>query len=224
MIEKGLREAKNRITGLATASVRAHGEECEQGDLEPCPLEEASKLELLTAVDILRDLSEQQMEALENSIPMFTAKKGDVLYGPTRNQEAFFLLKSGSVELCRQSPDGKKLTLAIIKHGSFFGEMLLLPQRLLGTSAIALEDSMICTLGLRDVQVLLLEHPRVALRVIEALAQRLHQAEDALQGMAFDDVMGRLSLSMPSRSSALKSRPATAAASTRISDVIACRS
>ncbi|MCI0441416.1 MAG: Crp/Fnr family transcriptional regulator, partial [Chloroflexi bacterium] len=151
---------------------------------EPCPLE-ASKIELLSAMDIFQDLSEEEVESLMNSAPMSAAKKGANFYGADGGPEVLFLLKEGKVELYRLSPEGKKLTLAIVEKGEFFGEMALVGQRLVDTYAVALEDSVICALSRPDVESLILEHPHVALRIVEALARRLQDARDALNEMAF---------------------------------------
>lgn len=159
--------------------------------LEPCPLE-GNKLELLSAMDIFKDLSDREVEALMDSAPMRTARAGAEFYGADHGPEVLFLLKSGKVKLFRESPDGKKLTLAVVQQGTFFGEMSLVGQRMRGTHAVAVEESVICALSRHDVQSLMLEHPVVALRVIEVLARRLQQARDGLEEMAFNDVTGRV--------------------------------
>ena len=159
--------------------------------LEPCPLG-IDKLGLLTVMDIFRDLPEREIEALVVGAPMRTAREGTRLYEAEHGPEVLLLLKSGTVELYRQSPDGKKLTLAIVEEGTFFGEMSLLGQRLPGTGAVALEDSVICSLDSDDLRSMMLERPTVALRVIEVLASRLQQTRNALQEMAFNDLTGRV--------------------------------
>lgn len=158
---------------------------------EPCALE-SSKLQLLSAMDIFQDLPEEEVERLMAATPMKTAERGAVFYGSQDGPEVLFMLKSGRVELYRESSDGKKLTLAVVEQGAFFGEMSLVGQRLVGTSAMALEDSVICRLSREDVQTLMVEHPTVAIRVIEVMAGRLQEARDALQEMAFNDVTGRV--------------------------------
>ena len=84
-------------------------------------------------MDILSDLSEAEIDALMDGTPMRTAPKGTIFYGAEDGPEVLFLLKSGKVELYRESPDGKKLTLAIMEQRSFFGEMSLVGQHPLGT-------------------------------------------------------------------------------------------
>ncbi len=158
---------------------------------ESWPFEE-NKLELLSAMDIFKDLSEEQIAALMNATPMRTAQKGTEFYRAEDGPEVLFLLKSGKVELYRESPDGKKLTVAIVEKGTFFGVMSLVGQRLLDTCAVALEDSVICALSRHDVESLVLEHPQVALRLIEVVARRLQDSREMLQEMAFNDLTGRV--------------------------------
>ena len=161
-------------------------------DLDDCPLGGVEKLGLLSAMDIFADLSEQEIESLLGTVPMRTAKKGTVFFGADDGPEVLFQLKSGRVELCRELKGQRKLTLAVVEDGSFFGEMSLTGQRLLGTSARALEDSVICAMSRHDVRSLMLDHPTVAIRVTEALAARLQHSRDSLQEMAFSDVTGRV--------------------------------
>ena len=158
---------------------------------EASPMDEPEKLELLSAMNILQDLPEEEIEALMSEIPIHTAKKGTIFYG-SDGPEVLFLLKSGKVELYRLSPEGKRLTLVIVEQGTIFGEMSLIGQRLVGTCAIALEDSVICALSRHDVESLMVQHPQVALRVIEVLANRLQETRNSLEQMAFSDVTGRV--------------------------------
>lgn len=154
--------------------------------------QESHKLELLSAMDIFQDLPEQDVEVLMDATPMLTAIKGTVFYGEEDGPEVLFLLKSGRVKLERVSPDGRKLTLAIVEKGTFFGEMSLVGQSLMGTQAVAIEDSVICALSRHDLRSLMLENSEVALRLIDVLARRLQQARDGLQEMVFNDVTGRV--------------------------------
>ena len=163
------------------------------GEIRPpeCGLSGADQFELLSAVDILRDLPDDQIEALMDRSSKYTARKGTVIYGAAV-PEVLFLLKSGRAELFRLSPEGKKLTLAIIEKGTFLGEMSLIDQRLEGTYAVAIEDCVICALSRHDVESLILEHPSAALRIIEVLVRRLQQTRVSLQEMIFNHVTGRV--------------------------------
>ena len=91
---------------------------------------------------------------------MLTASKRTIFYGEEEGPEVLFLLKSGRVKLERVSPAGRKLTLDIVEHGTFFGEMSLLGQSLVGTQAVAIEDAVICAMSRHDLQSLMMRTRR----------------------------------------------------------------
>ena len=153
---------------------------------------EGNKQDMLSALSIFRDLSERDVEELMTGVPMRPVERGEVFFRADEGPEVLFLLKSGKVELYRESPDGKKLTLALVEGGAFFGEMSLVGQRVAGTSAMAVEDGVICELTREDVHSLMTRYPSVAYRIVEVLANRLQETREALQEMAFSDVMGRV--------------------------------
>lgn len=151
-----------------------------------------SRLDVLSAMTIFQDLAREDVEALMDETPTSSAGKGTVFYGGADGPEVLFLLKSGKVELYRQSSEGKKLTLEVVDEGAIFGEISLIDQRLVGTWAMAIEDSVICSLGRHDIEALLVKHPTVGLRMVEVLVDRLQQTRDALEAMAFSDFTGRV--------------------------------
>ena len=142
-------------------------------------------------MDILKDLTEDEIAALLDMSPMRTAVRDTIFYG-LDGPEVLFLLKSGKVELYRQSQDGRKLTLAIVEEGTFFGEMSLIGLHLNGTYAMAREDCVICVLSRHDLESLMLEHPAVALRIVEVVTRRLEQTRVLLQEIAFNDLAGKV--------------------------------
>ena len=143
---------------------------------------ETDKLELLQGVEIFRDLSESEVEAMLTRAPMREVPKGTRFYEADRGPGVLFFLKSGRVELFRRGADGRRLTLAIVGDGTFFGETALTGQSLADTHAVAVEDCVVCSLTPGDVESLITSQPRVALRLIEELATRLRQTRDALHG------------------------------------------
>ncbi|MCH8206530.1 MAG: Crp/Fnr family transcriptional regulator [Chloroflexi bacterium] len=156
------------------------------------PLLGSPEPEPLRAMDILADLSDAEVERLLETSPMQTVPSGTLLYSPQDGPDMLFLLKSGRVELYRESPDGRRLTLVIVDEGTIFGEVSLVDHGLRGTGAVTIKDSVMCALDTDDVRSLMLRHPTVALRVIKVLGSRLQEARDSLQDMAFNDVTGRV--------------------------------
>ncbi len=109
----------------------------------------------LTEVDIFRDLSPEEIDALGKHAPMRDVGAGTLFYSPLDPTEVLFILKAGRVRLYHLSPDGKALTTAILESGTIFGEMALLGQGLSGSYAEALTPCVLCLMSREDVVTLL---------------------------------------------------------------------
>jgi CRP-like cAMP-binding protein len=161
------------------------------GDSAPLAQRE-QKREYLRKQEIFRDLSPEDMVTVEHQTEMFTCPKGRIVYSQEDEAEALFLLKRGRVQLYRLTPSGKRLELATIEPGTFFGEMPLLGESLRHAFAEAAEDSLICVMSRPDVERLIREKPAVALRMIEALSRRLALSEARLEELAYKSVAARI--------------------------------
>ena len=150
------------------------------------------KLRSLSQIDIFQDLSQREVEEIDRSTTMTTCEPGRVFYAPDEMGEVLFLLKKGRVQLYRLSPEGKKLVVAIMEPGSIFGEMSIVGQGMHNTFAESIEDCTLCVMSRIDVERILMEKPRVALRFMEAMAHRLQETESQLEDLAFKGIPSRL--------------------------------
>jgi CRP/FNR family transcriptional regulator, cyclic AMP receptor protein len=152
----------------------------------------ADKQGYLKDVDIFRDLTLEEIDALGRRALMREVLAGTIFYAPDDATEVLFILKMGRVRLYHLSPDGKALTTAILESGTIFGEMALLGQGLAGSYAEAMMPCVLCLMSREDVTTLLLGDPRIALRIAEILGQRLIDAERRLSDFAFKNLPERL--------------------------------
>jgi CRP/FNR family transcriptional regulator, cyclic AMP receptor protein len=143
-------------------------------------------------MDIFCDLEPEAMASFERQTEMRTCRRGQILYSQEDRAEVLFLLKRGRVQLYRLTPTGKRLELAVIESGTFFGEMPLVGESLRHTFAEAVEDSLICVMSRADIERLMRERSEVALRMIEVLGRRLALCEARLEEMAYRSVPARI--------------------------------
>lgn len=146
----------------------------------------------MTEVDIFRDLSTAEMEAIAAAAPMKAYPAGELIFSPHNPVEALFILKKGQVRIFRVSPDGRALTTAIITPGTIFGEMVLLGQHMYDNFAEALEESVVCVMSRSDVHRFLLSDPRIAARIAEILGRRLAEMERRLSDSVFKTAPQRI--------------------------------
>ncbi|MCY3748144.1 MAG: Crp/Fnr family transcriptional regulator [Chloroflexi bacterium] len=150
------------------------------------------KRRYLQQVEVFQDLSETQIYEVERSTRMSTVGPGRILHQPDEKSEMLFLLKSGRVQIYRISPDGKRFIVSNIEPGMFFGEMALLGQAMHDSFAEAVTDSTVCVISRRDLEYLIGRFPTIGVRIMQALADRLSEAESQLEDLALKSLTARL--------------------------------
>lgn len=158
----------------------------------PATLPPADKMKFLSELLVFQDLTPREMEDLNRVTTMSTVPKGRVFYRPEEPGEVLFILKEGRVQLYRISPEGKKLVITTLGPHTLFGEMALLGTKMHNTFAEAINDCLICVMSRNDLERLILSKPQVALRILEITGQRLQEAEESLENMAFKGIPARL--------------------------------
>ncbi|MBM4417306.1 MAG: Crp/Fnr family transcriptional regulator [Chloroflexi bacterium] len=123
---------------------------------------------------------------------MTTVAKGKTIYRQDDTAEGLFLLKQGGVRLSRIAPSGKRLDLALLEPGTFFGEMPLLGERMRNAFAEAVEDCTLCVMSQHDIERLIVSRPQVTLRMLGIGGSRLAAAEARLEDLAYRSVRVRL--------------------------------
>lgn len=147
----------------------------------------------LSAIDVFRDLPPAELERLARTTTMLTCARGRTVYRAGDVSETLFLLKKGRIQIVRETIDGKRLVTAVLGAETFFGEMALIGERFpRDSTAEALDDAIICAMSRRDVEQLMLSHPRVALRFLERVGARLAETEAMVEEFAFRPVAARL--------------------------------
>src|SRR5918998_3560066 len=129
------------------------------------------KIRLLSMVDVLEPLSEEELEEFGRRVPDTHVEQGQIFFTPGDRSEALFMLKKGRVRIYKVTPDGWEFTLAMVEAGTMFGEMGLTAQRMWEAYAEATESSDICILKSEDLEHLVRKNTEVGLRLIRVLSE-----------------------------------------------------
>lgn len=146
----------------------------------------------LRAVDIFQDLTDAEVKEVSDMTRMCMYPSNHIFYMPDDPGEVVFILKHGRVQLYRVSPDGRKLVFATLQAGAIFGHMGMIGQRMHNTFAEAVGDCKICIMSRADLEELLLAKPVVALRILDAVGNRLIEAEQRFEDIAFRRMPARI--------------------------------
>lgn len=156
------------------------------------PALDRDQLFQLSRINIFSDLDADTLKRLDGISPSVTVAKGKVLLRPFDASAVLYLLKRGRVRLYRLSEDGKMMTLAILGDGNVFGATQSVALHSRDMYAETMDDSLVCAMHPPDVERMLHDHPRVALRLMQVLSARVNDLEEQIASLAHEDVRRRL--------------------------------
>lgn len=151
-----------------------------------------SKIGYLSAMELFADMSREEMEEMSHALTMRTCQPGTVFYNPGETGEVMFLLKKGTVQIYRLSPEGRRLVVARLKPYSFFGEMSVLGQGMYESFAEAEEECVLCAMSRTDVERHIFSRPQLVVRILKAVGERMVEVEQMLEDAAFKGLVPRI--------------------------------
>jgi len=154
----------------------------------PVPIdpEVIRKAPLFTALD---DASAASL--LANMVSVKIAK-GSVLFAEGDEGDHLYVITEGKLKLGTSSGDGRENLLSILGPGEMFGELSLFDPGPRTSTATAVTDAKLLSLGQEKLLPWLADNPNVALHLLARLAQRLRRTNEAVGDLVFSDVPGRV--------------------------------
>lgn len=148
---------------------------------------------LLSAHFILRELSPGELEELCRYARVTIHAAEETLFQKGDPGDGMIAVISGRVRITANAPDGRQLILNMINPGEIFGEMALISDQPRSADAITDAPSSLLHLLRQDFVPFLEQSPRLMLRLLRVLSQRLRHTSEQLEESIFLDVPGRLS-------------------------------
>jgi len=153
------------------------------------------QVELLCGVDIFEDLPKHEVrevldELLERNAEI-DLQAGEVFYTPRDPDGKLFILKRGGVRIYKME-GSHEFTLEVVDAGTVFGEVAFTDHRLRDAYAQATEPTVLLAMERSDVERLILQKPKVGLRLVSLLSERLHYYETRMEDVTLKGVPARL--------------------------------
>jgi len=106
---------------------------------------------------------------------------GETLFAKGDEGDALYGIRHGQVRIETSTKSGEILTLNLLGPGDLFGEIALFDGHKRTADAVATEAAELFVLRRSDFLALLANNPRIAIRVIEFLCQRLRWISDRME-------------------------------------------
>ena len=146
---------------------------------------------LLHAVELLHELTADEMARVTASAETTDYLRGDVVFHEDDEPDRLYVVGSGRIAIANKSVDGRESLVALMERGDVFGEMGLFDNLNRSAEARALEPSELVALPYGPLRDIYAGRPALLWGVVRLLAGRLRNTDVALADSVFLDVTGR---------------------------------
>ncbi|MFD2618740.1 Crp/Fnr family transcriptional regulator [Terrilactibacillus laevilacticus] len=152
-----------------------------------------SHAKCIRSVPIFNHLEDQQMDKIAESAKTLELQKGEMLFRAGERDDTLYIVSQGKIQIYRLADSGKEQLIRILNPGDFIGEWTLFhPGEVHENYAVTIQKTSICLIKQTDLQAHLLQHPTIALKIIEEMSSRLEGSERQTMQVAIEKVETRI--------------------------------
>ncbi len=141
---------------------------------------------------MLTGVSEKTVGSIFALAAVAQFEAGEVLFFQDDPGDALYLVEEGSIEISVMAPNGRKLSLNVMKPNDVFGEIAVLDGGSRTATATALEASKLLVVKRQDVLELIRKSPDVAVELIAMLCGRLRWTSELVEHLGLLGIQKRL--------------------------------
>jgi CRP-like cAMP-binding protein len=119
-------------------------------------------------------------------------KRGEILYLQGASDKNIYILKKGAVKINKLSPEGRIITLDILKGGTLFGELGAIEDSERDETAEVIADGLICIMSKNNFDEMLKIVPGLSIRLNKIIGLRRWKIENKLLDLLYNTVEERL--------------------------------
>lgn len=147
---------------------------------------------LLASVEVFSGLEPRELTEIAQVAVPRTFERGEVIFREGDPGDTCYVIRTGTVSIRRDHPDGRTLALAELRPGSIFGELSMFGAETRSATAEVLEPTTLVAILRRDMQRVVRSSPDIAFKMLASLADRVRHANERLAQQSFQTVAGRV--------------------------------
>jgi len=148
--------------------------------------------EVLQRAALLANLSPAELKMLGERTVRKQFSAGELLFHEGEPCKGLHIIARGRVRIFKASAGGREQVLAVNVPGESVAELPVFDGGPYPASAIALEDSELAFISRKDFQAYCMDHPQVALKVLETVGARLRRLVGIIEELSFTTIRQRL--------------------------------
>src|ERR1051326_8871630 len=145
------------------------------------PTDQEMTLDAIRSVPLFASLDDEAASDLRNLLSVREVASGAALFRAGEDGDAMYLIESGRVRITILDEDQKRIVLAELAQGDFFGEMAIIDGKQRSADAKVTETARLAVLSREDFLSFIHDNPKVALEMLSATFSRLRRTDKLLQ-------------------------------------------
>jgi CRP/FNR family transcriptional regulator, cyclic AMP receptor protein len=142
---------------------------------------------------LFADINTTQLQAIAQHIIPRTFKQGEIIFYEGDPGRFLYLVQSGQVRIFINGLDGSETSVILCgKPGDIFGELAVIDGLARSASAVALDETVLCTMSRDKFRQQMRQHPQLAHNFMKVLSQRVRYNTKQVDSFATLDVPQRL--------------------------------
>ncbi len=148
--------------------------------------------ELVSGHFLLNQLEPDELDKLMTFARMERYGANEVIFRKGDPGHSMMMVVQGRIKISSSSAEGKEVVLTVLVTGEFLGEMAILERKDRSADATALEPSELLVLQRRDFIPFLERNPKVCIRMLCVLSDRLRRTSELVEDRTFLSLSSRL--------------------------------
>ena len=152
----------------------------------------AVQLEFLKRILYFSDLGLAELESIKELVFEKTAERAEMILLEGESADNLYFVASGVVKVFKTSTEGREQILNIVRPDESFNDVSIFDGGPNPAGARAMGPVLLYGIKKNDMEVILRNHPQIALNVIKVLARRVRHLVSLVEELSFKHVISRV--------------------------------
>lgn len=150
------------------------------------------KMWYLDGFNILKVLSDEEKMQMSKMVTDANTAKKEIIHFSDDSANKIYFLKKGKVKISKYSENYKEMILSVIGPGEIFGETGIMGAEVYGTVAEVMEDAIICSLSINQLNTMLEKNPAFNFSVTKLIGLRYLKVQSRVASLVFKTAPERI--------------------------------
>lgn len=153
-------------------------------------------IQVLKQVPLFAELNEEDLDQLKDITSKGTYRKRECIFMEGEEREAVYFIHSGTIKTFKVDYDGKEQIINLLQAGDMFPHIGFFEESPYPATAEVISDTVLFMIRIEDFDEFMITHPRIAMKVMKIMGQKISALTQRIQEMTSQDVHHRVVLAL----------------------------